>query len=103
MTTPIEGLQRRRDGFAVEIREAQAVAVRMVVARNALRAKVIQARADVATPSAHDRETRLAARARLARARHQYEVVRNGAQEALHDLAVVKAHYCPGSAPRPLA
>ena len=45
MTTPIEGLQRLRDGSAVEIREAQAVAVRMVEARNALRAKVLQARA----------------------------------------------------------
>ena len=70
----------------MDIREAQAVAVRMVEA-NALRAKVLQAQTEVVTPSAHDRETRLAARARLARARHQYEVVRKGAQEALHYLA----------------
>ena len=101
--TPVEGVQRRPDGAAVEVREAQAVAVRMVEARNALRAKVLQARADVATPSAHERETRLAARARLARTQHQYEVVRKGAQEALHHLAFVKAHCSPGSAPRRLA
>src|SRR4249919_1025707 len=101
MTTPIEGLQRRRNGAAVEIREAQAVAARMVEARNALRVRVLRAQADVATPSAHDRETRLAARARLARARHQYEVVRKGAQEALHRLAVVKADCSPESAPGP--
>ena len=91
MTTAIEG----RHGAPVPIREAQAAAVRMVEARNALRARVLQARADLASAPAHDREA-ARARARLAEVRHQYDVVREGARHALDHLAVAVAQDASG-------
>ena len=61
------------------VRAAQETAVRMVAARNAVRAKILAAQAE---PSAQ---------ARLAVARRQYEALREGAREALDKLAALVA------------
>ena len=72
-------------GAPVPIREARAAAARMVEAREALRAKVLQAQTELA------RANEPAAQARLAEMRHQYDVVREGAKEALVHLAAAIA------------
>jgi hypothetical protein len=66
-----------------QIRDAQATVVRMTLARNAVRAKIVAARAaPTADPSGN---------ARLAGAQRQYLALRDGAREALGRLAELTA------------
>ena len=70
-------------GIDDQIREAQERVVRMTLARNAVRAKIVDAQ--VAPP------TEASADAHAARARRQYDTVRVGLRHALDRLAALTA------------